>query len=149
MLRALHSAATGMEAQQTYIDVTSNNLANVNTVGFKKVRANFQDLIYQLQRAPGLATSQATESPTGIQVGIGVKTASTQKEYSVGSLKATNNPFDVAIDGDGFGAPPRQFSGPAARGKSRPHILLSYAQASKKFGCSCDRAREIHSSCAD
>jgi len=102
MLRALHSAATGMEAQQTYIDVTSNNLANVNTVGFKKVRANFQDLIYQLQRAPGLATSQATESPTGIQVGIGVKTASTQKEYSVGSLKATNNPFDVAIDGDGF-----------------------------------------------
>ncbi len=57
MLRALHSAATGMEAQQTYIDVTSNNLANVNTVGFKKVRANFQDLIYQLQRAPGLATS--------------------------------------------------------------------------------------------
>ncbi len=102
MLRALHSAATGMEAQQNYIDVTSNNLANVNTTGFKKVRANFQDLIYQVHRAPGLATSAGTEAPSGIQVGIGVKTASTQKEFSIGSLKHTNNPLDVAIEGDGF-----------------------------------------------
>ncbi|MCA9538424.1 MAG: flagellar basal-body rod protein FlgG [Myxococcales bacterium] len=102
MLRALHSAATGMEAQQTYIDVTSNNLANVNTTGFKKVRANFQDLIYQIHRAPGLSTSASTEAPTGIQVGIGVKTASTQKEFTVGNLKVTNNPYDVAIEGDGF-----------------------------------------------
>jgi len=102
VLRALHTAATGMEAQQTQIDVTSNNLANVNTTGFKKVRANFQDLMYQIERAPGGATSQATELPTGIQVGLGVKTGSTQKEFSTGSLKATNNPMDAAIEGDGF-----------------------------------------------
>jgi flagellar basal-body rod protein FlgG len=102
MLRSLHSAATGMEAQQTYIDITSNNLANVNTAGFKKSRANFTDLIYQLQQAPGVATTQATEAPSGIQVGIGVRTASTQKEFAIGSLKATNNLLDVAINGDGF-----------------------------------------------
>lgn len=102
MLRALNSAATGMEAQQMYIDVTSNNLANVNTTGFKKVRANFQDLMYQLQKTPGGATSQATESPTGIQVGLGVRTASTQREHSTGSLKNTGNFLDVAIQGDGF-----------------------------------------------
>ncbi len=102
MLRALHSAATGMEAQQTYIDVTSNNLANINTTGYKKVRANFQDLIYQIQRAPGQATSQQTEAPTGIQVGIGVKVASTQKEFSTGTFRPTGNPLDVAIEGDGF-----------------------------------------------
>ena len=102
MLRALNSAATGMEAQQMYIDVTSNNLANVNTTGFKKVRANFQDLMYQIQKAPGGATSQTTESPSGIQVGLGVRTASTQKEFTTGSLKNTGNFLDVAIEGDGF-----------------------------------------------
>ena len=82
MLRSLHSAATGMTAQQNYIDVTSNNLANVNTAGFKKSRVNFQDLIYQIGRAPGVSTTQTTESPSGIQVGIGVRTASTQKEFA-------------------------------------------------------------------
>jgi len=91
-----------MDAQQTYIDVTSNNLANVNTTGFKKVRANFQDLFYQVSRAPGLATSATTESPTGIQVGVGVRTASTQKVFSDGSFKVTEQPTDVAIEGDGF-----------------------------------------------
>jgi flagellar basal-body rod protein FlgG len=102
MIRSLHSAATGMTAQQNYIDVTSNNLANVNTAGYKKSRINFQDLIYQTDRAPGAATTQETESPTGIQVGIGVRTASTQKEFALGSLKATSNLTDVAINGDGF-----------------------------------------------
>ncbi len=102
MIRALHAAATGMDAQQTYIDVTSNNLANVNTTGFKKVRANFQDLFYQVSRAPGLNTTQTTESPTGIQVGLGVRTASTQKVFSDGSFKFTDQPTDLAIQGDGF-----------------------------------------------
>lgn len=102
MIRALHSAATGMDAQQTYIDVTSNNLANVNTTGFKKVRANFQDLFYQISRAPGLNTTETTESPSGLQVGLGVRTVSTQKEFSDGSFKFTNNPTDLAIQGDGF-----------------------------------------------
>lgn len=102
MIRALDSAATGMEAQQTYIDVTSNNLANVNTTGFKKTRANFQDLMYQVQRAPGTATNQVNEAPTGIQVGLGVRTGSTQKEFGQGSLKATEGQLDLAIEGDGF-----------------------------------------------
>jgi len=102
MLRALHSAATGMQAQQTYIDVTSNNLANVNTTGFKKSRTNFQDLVYQTEKAPGLATSAGTEAPAGIQVGLGVKTASVQKEFAIGSLKQTGNALDLAIQGDGF-----------------------------------------------
>lgn len=102
MIRALHSAATGMEAQQTYIDVTSNNLANINTTGFKKTRANFQDLMYQVQRAPGAAVNQVNEAPTGIQVGLGVRTGSTQKEFGPGSLKATEGPLDMAIEGDGF-----------------------------------------------
>ena len=102
MIRALHSAATGMNAQQTYVDVTSNNLANVNTAGFKKNRTNFTDLIYQIQKAPGVSTTQQTESPSGIQVGVGVRLASTQKEFSLGSLKATNTLTDVAINGDGF-----------------------------------------------
>lgn len=102
MIRALNSAATGMDAQQTYIDVTSNNLANVNTTGYKKVRANFQDLLYQVQRAPGTATSQGTEAPSGTQVGLGVRVASTQKEFSEGPLKVTGNELDVAIQGQGF-----------------------------------------------
>jgi flagellar basal-body rod protein FlgG len=102
MIRALDSAATGMEAQQTYIDVTSNNLANVNTTGYKKTRANFQDLMYQVQRAPGTATNQVNQAPTGIQVGLGVRTGSTQMEFEAGSLKPTNNPYDMAIEGDGF-----------------------------------------------
>jgi len=102
MIRSLHSASTGMKAQQTYIDVVSNNLANVNTTGFKRSRANFQDLVYQFEKAPGVATTQATESPSGIQVGIGVKTASTQKEFSIGSIKVTGSLTDVAINGDGF-----------------------------------------------
>ena len=70
MLRALHSAATGMDAQQTYIDVTSNNLANVNTTGYKKVRANFQDLIYQVQQTPGTSTNAVNEMPSGIQMAL-------------------------------------------------------------------------------
>jgi len=102
MLRALHSAATGMDAQQTYIDVTSNNLANVNTTGYKKVRANFQDLMYQVQQTPGTATNAVNEMPSGIQIGLGVRTASTQKEFTTGTFKPTGNQFDVAIQGDGF-----------------------------------------------
>lgn len=102
MLRALHSAATGMDAQQTYIDVTSNNLANVNTTGYKKVRANFQDLIYQVQQTPGTSTNAVNEMPSGIQIGLGVRTASTQKEFTTGTFKPTGNELDVSIQGDGF-----------------------------------------------
>lgn len=102
MIRALYSAATGMNAQETNIDVISNNLANVNTVGFKKSRADFQDLMYQYVVEPGAPTSQTTSNPTGVQVGLGVKTSSVQKVFTQGDLSSTGNQLDVAIEGDGF-----------------------------------------------
>lgn len=102
MIRALYTSATGMQAQETNIDVISNNLANVNTTGFKKSTASFQDLLYQTVVEPGAPSSSTTANPTGIQVGMGVKTASVQKVFSQGDLQSTNNPLDVAIEGDGF-----------------------------------------------
>ncbi len=86
MLRALSTAATGMQAQQTNIDVISNNLANVNTTGYKKSRADFQDLMYQYVVEPGAPTSQNTINPSGIQIGLGVKTSSVQRVYTQGDL---------------------------------------------------------------
>jgi flagellar basal-body rod protein FlgG len=102
MLRALYSSATGMQAQETNIDVISNNIANVNTTSFKRSRAEFQDLIYQYLLEPGAPTSQTTQNSSGIQVGLGVKTAAVQKMFSQGDLISTENQLDVAIEGDGF-----------------------------------------------
>jgi flagellar basal-body rod protein FlgG len=102
MIRALYTAATGMNAQETNIDVISNNLANVNTTGYKKSRADFQDLIYQYLVEPGAPTSETTQNPSGIQVGLGVKTAAVQKVFAQGDLASSTNPLDVAIEGDGF-----------------------------------------------
>ena len=102
MIRSLWTGATGMDTQQTNIDVIANNLANVNTAGFKKSRADFQELLYQVSRAPGSATSADTVSPTGIQVGLGSRTAAVQKVFSVGDLLRTENELDVAIEGRGF-----------------------------------------------
>jgi flagellar basal-body rod protein FlgG len=102
MIRALYSAATGMNAQETNIDVISNNLANVNTTAYKKSRADFQDLMYQYLVEPGAPTSESTKNSSGIQVGLGVKTASVAKVFTQGDLTSTSNPLDVAIEGDGF-----------------------------------------------
>ena len=102
MIRALSTAATGMEAEQTRLDVTANNIANVSTAGFKKSRAEFQDLIYQTIRAPGAATGQGTKSPSGAQVGLGVRLSGTQRLHTEGDLKQTGNPLDLAIEGHGF-----------------------------------------------
>lgn len=102
MLRALTTAATGMIAQQLNIDVISNNIANVNTTGYKKVRAEFQELFSQTMKSPGAQISQGTNQPVGIQIGLGVKTAGTQKMFSEGTFKATGNTLDIAIEGDGF-----------------------------------------------
>ncbi len=102
MIRALYTAATGMNAQETNIDVIANNLANVNTTGFKKSRADFQDLMYQYVVEPGAATSSTTANPSGIQVGLGVKTAAVQKIFAQGDLTSTGNQLDVAVEGDGF-----------------------------------------------
>lgn len=102
MMRALWTAASGMAAQQANIDVISNNLANVSTTGFKKSRTDFQDLMYQTIRQPGTATGPDTESPTGIQMGHGVRQVATQKIYTEGSFQSTGNTLDIAIEGEGF-----------------------------------------------
>ncbi len=101
MMRALYTAATGMEAQQYNIDTISNNLANVNTTGFRKNQARFQDLIYQTLRVPGTPVGPSVV-PVGQDVGLGVKIASSEKLFTQGVLQQTGNPLDIAIEGDGF-----------------------------------------------
>jgi flagellar basal-body rod protein FlgG len=91
-----------MIAQQTHLDVVANDLANVNTSGFKKIRADFQDLIYQINREPGAPVEPDSMIPTGIQVGLGTKVVGTTRMFSQGSLQVTDNPTDVAITGEGF-----------------------------------------------
>ncbi len=102
MIRALWTAATGMEAQQLNIDTIANNLANVNTAGFKRSRADFVDLLYQMVKEAGVASTANTMEPTGIQVGLGVKPAAVVKNFSQGNFKETGNPLDIAIAGKGF-----------------------------------------------
>lgn len=102
MLGALHTAATGMDAMQTNVDNIANNMANVNTTAYKKGTADFQDLYYQNIRAPGTQVSADSNLPTGVQVGVGVKTASVHKEFTMGAAKPTGNQNDMMINGDGF-----------------------------------------------
>lgn len=102
MLRSLFSAATGMQSQSLNVDVISNNLANVNTPGFKKSRADFQDLLYQTLRTPGAPSSEGNQIPTGIQVGLGVRPAAVQKIFTQGDFISTGNNLDLVIEGDGF-----------------------------------------------
>lgn len=102
MTRGLWTAASGMAAQQTNIDVIANNLANVNTTGFKSSRVDFQDLFYQSIQLPGAPSTETTQQPSGIQVGLGTRPAAVQKLFSPGDLRQTGNPLDVAIEGDGF-----------------------------------------------
>ncbi len=102
MQRSMFISATGMEAQRLNIDVISNNLANVNTNGFKKSRADFQELLYQTIKSPGAPSADGTELPTGIQVGMGVKPAAVQRMFKQGDFIATENPLDIVIEGDGF-----------------------------------------------
>jgi flagellar basal-body rod protein FlgG len=99
---ALWAAKTGLDAQQTRMTVVSNNLANVNTSGFKKGRAVFEDLLYQNVRQVGAATSQDTLAPSGLALGTGVRVVATEKLYTQGNLVQTGNPLDLAIEGRGF-----------------------------------------------
>ncbi len=101
-MKALFSGASGMHAQTLNMDVISNNLANINTTGFKKSRAEFQDLIYQTLREPGARSTISTEIPTGIQVGLGVKPVAVNKIFSQGNFKHTGSALDLVIEGDGF-----------------------------------------------
>ena len=102
MIRSLWTSATGMQAQELNIDVIANNLANVNTSGFKKSRAEFQDLLYESMRSAGAASSQDTIVPTGIQLGHGTRPAAVQKMFTQGDFQNTTNELDWAIEGDGF-----------------------------------------------
>jgi flagellar basal-body rod protein FlgG len=102
VLKTLNTAATGMKAQQTNMDVISNNMANVNTVGFKKSRAEFEDLLYQTDKNPGEVSGLNAISPAGVQTGLGVKTQAVQKDFEIGVPKITNNPLDIMIEGKGF-----------------------------------------------
>jgi flagellar basal-body rod protein FlgG len=99
---ALWAAKTGLDAQQTRMAVTSHNLANVNTNGFKKGRAIFEDLLYQNVRQVGASTSQDTQAPVGLSLGTGVRVVATEKSYTQGNLQQTGNSLDVAVNGRGF-----------------------------------------------
>jgi flagellar basal-body rod protein FlgG len=102
MLRAFSTAATGMTAQQQIVDVIANNLANINTSGFKRSQMDFQDLMYVKLRPAGSVVEEGANSPTGLEIGSGVKSASTVKVFTLGELENTDNPLDLAIQGDGF-----------------------------------------------
>ena len=102
MLRSLMSGVSGVKAHQTLLDVTGNNIANVNTVGFKKDAVTFQDLMYQTIRTAGSTVAQGSRVPTGIQVGLGTRAAAIQKVFSQGDFIQTENPLDLVIEGDGF-----------------------------------------------
>jgi flagellar basal-body rod protein FlgG len=102
MIRSLWTASTGMKSQMTNLDVIANNMANVNTVGFKKSRADFQDLLYQTLKSPGQSTGPETLHPVGQQVGVGTKLAGIVKQFTMGSLTQTERDLDIAIAGPGF-----------------------------------------------
>ena len=102
MVRSLYSSASGMEAQQANLDVIANNLANVNTTGFKRSKIEFQDLLYETTRAPGAEQGSGTQLPTGLQIGHGSRVVATSKVFTEGELTQTGEQLDLAINGDGF-----------------------------------------------
>jgi flagellar basal-body rod protein FlgG len=102
MLRSLHISRTGLDVQQTSLDVISNNLANVSTTGFKRGRAVFEDLLYQIIRQPGAQSSDKTQLPSGFQLGVGARVVATERIFAQGSLNQTGNALDVAISGRGL-----------------------------------------------
>jgi flagellar basal-body rod protein FlgG len=102
MMRSLWISKTGMEAQQTQLDVVSHNLANVGTNGFKRAHAVFEDLMYQSLRQTGANSSEQTQLPTGLQVGLGVRTVATSRQFSQGNLQQSGNSLDLAVKGNGF-----------------------------------------------
>src|SRR5574343_790702 len=102
MMRSLWVAKTGLDAQQNHLDVISNNLANTSTNGFKRQRAVFEDLLYQNIRQPGAQSTQQTQIPSGLSLGTGVRTSATQRIFAQGNIQQTENPLDIAIQGEGF-----------------------------------------------
>jgi flagellar basal-body rod protein FlgG len=101
-VQTLYTAATGMDALETKLDVIANNMANINTTGFKKDRANFEDLFYRQIRLPGALDSDGSITSTGVEVGLGTRVSSTQTNHTQGAMQTTNNPLDLAVEGKGF-----------------------------------------------
>src|SRR4051812_26022831 len=101
-VQALYTAATGMVAMESKLDVISNNMANISTTAFKKDRANFEDVFYRQYRLPGAQDADGTRTATGIEVGLGTRVSSTQANFKQGAFETTNNPLDLAIEGQGF-----------------------------------------------
>ncbi len=101
-IQSLYTAASGMEAMQTKLDVIANNLANINTTAFKQDRANFEDLLYRHKVFPGVLDAQQTPTPVGVEIGLGTRVQSTQKDFRQGSLEQTGRELDIAIEGHGF-----------------------------------------------
>lgn len=101
-VQSLYTSATGMDSMQTKLDVIANNLANINTTGFKRDRANFEDLLYRNEVYPGMLDAQQNPTPTGVQIGLGARVQSTQKDFRQGTLDQTGRDLDVAIEGPGF-----------------------------------------------
>ncbi len=102
MIRSLWIAKTGLDAQQTQLDITTNNLANVATNGFKRARGVFEDLLYQTLRQPGASSSAQTQVPSGLQIGTGVRPVATERIFTQGNISQTGNSLDIAIQGEGF-----------------------------------------------
>lgn len=102
MIKAMRTAASGMSAQQMNVDVIANNLANVNTTGYKSTKIEFQDILYQKVKSAGVETAAGSTVPVNLEVGYGTKPAATQRNYAMGSLQMTSNSLDVAIEGSGF-----------------------------------------------
>ena len=102
MIRALYTAASGMNAQQTNIDNVAHNLANVNTTGYKKSRIEFEDLVYQEMRTAGATASAVSDAPVGLEIGLGTRAVATARNFSSGNLRSTGSPLDIAIEGEGF-----------------------------------------------
>jgi flagellar basal-body rod protein FlgG len=102
MIRALWTSASGMEAQQMNLDVIANNLANVNTSGFKKSSLQFQEMMYDTERSPGASSTDSSTVPAGVQVGYGSKPVATERNFTQGNMQQTGNTYDVAIQGQGF-----------------------------------------------
>lgn len=135
-IMALHAASSGMKALDTKLDVTANNLANINTTGFKRSRVNFEDLLYQTKREPGLPNVDQEPIPHGIQVGLGVRIAGTQLDFERGPVDPTDKPLDMMIEGPGFFQVRTNFDGGPITAYTRSGNFTTNAEGNLVLGTS-------------
>jgi flagellar basal-body rod protein FlgG len=133
-LSAMYAAATGMRALDTKLNVVANNLANVSTVGFKRSRVNFEDLMYQVGREPGVRNSNDEPNPLGIEVGLGTLVSNTQLNFATGNMETTDRPLDLAIDGPGFFQVKTVYNGQELTGYTRAGNFIRNANGQLTLG---------------